>query len=75
MISLGKWINHLLSIRPLYFHLLHVPNAAESAGSGDVLVSGILMIHQAVEAKVVKESWVSLCHSCQLFWIQLRRKH
>ena len=58
-----------------YFHLLHAPNAAESAGSGDVPVSDILIIHQAVEAKVVKESWVSLCHSCQLFWIQLRRKH
>lgn len=75
MISLGKWINHLLYIRPLYFHLLHVPNAAESASSCDVLVSGVLMIPQAVEAKVVKESWVSLCHSCQLFAIQLRRKH
>ena len=56
-------------------YLLHVPNAAESASSCDVPVPSILIIHQAVEAKVVKESWMSLGHSCQLFWVQLRRKH
>ena len=58
-----------------YFHPLHAPNAAESAGSGDVPVSVILIIHQAVEAEVMKESRVSLDHSCQLLLIQLRRKH
>ena len=58
-----------------YFHLLHAPNAAESADSGDVPVSDILIIHQAVEAEVMKESWMSLGHSCQLLLIQLRGKH
>ena len=59
----------------IHSYLLHVPNAAQSASSCDVSVPGILIIHQAVEAKVVKEFWASLGHSCQLFWVQLRRKH
>ena len=59
----------------IHSYLLHVPNVTESAGSCDVSVPSILIIHQAVEAKVVEESWMSLGHSCQLFRVQLRRKH